>query len=341
MRSRLGDCPVVRIIVDQLDAKPNLINFTNGTFDITTGEPRPHSPEDLLTKLMPHDLKLDAPAPQWDRFIAEVLPDESLRSYVQRAAGYSLTGDVSEQVVIFCYGTGANGKTTFIMTLVRLFADYARVIPTELLMATKGEQHPTGLTELRGTRLAVATEVDEGRRLNEALIKHLSGGERIMARRMRENFFEFDPTAKLWIIGNQKPDRIIDNASFGNCRECGEEITLQNVTDDDVRAKAKKVDANGGRCDDCEEGITAFDKRARFQILQWHEGVVVHSHVAPHALLVVPLKAQRYTEKFVGLADRAAQPTGASVRIVRLPLVPGIIISVQMLLGYLAAEQGS
>lgn len=126
-------------------------------------------------------------------------------AYLQRVAGYCLTGSIREHAVFFAHGPGGNGKGVFINTLTRLFGDYAAVSSMDTFTATKNEPHPTGVAMLRGARMVSAQETDEGRHWDEAKIKALSGGDPITARFMRQNFFTFEPTFKLLVAGNHRP----------------------------------------------------------------------------------------------------------------------------------------
>jgi putative DNA primase/helicase len=144
----------------------------------------------------------------WTRDDAEMI------AFLQRLCGYWLTGSVREEKLVIVYGPGGNGKTKFIEAVRGcLGTDYATGMAMETLIVTHHEQHPTDLADLRGMRLAVATETEEGRRLAEAKIKLLTGGDRIRARYMRQDFFEFPPTHKLVIFGNHRPAlRNVDEA---------------------------------------------------------------------------------------------------------------------------------
>jgi putative DNA primase/helicase len=197
----------VWVTPDELDADPWLLNCRNGTVDLRTGRLRPHRPADLLTKMAPVDYDPGAACPRWEQFIAEVTcNDPELAEYIQRAIGHSLTGDVSEQAVYFPYGRGSNGKSTLLNTVKAAAGEYAMQAKDDLLLVKRGESHPTELADLYRRRLVVSTEVEDGRRLAEALVKQLTGGERVRARRMREDFWEFDPTHKVWVAANHKPE---------------------------------------------------------------------------------------------------------------------------------------
>ena len=187
------------------DSDPMLLNVRNGTVDLRTGDLRPHRRTDHITKLAPVTFDGDAQCPTWTRMLSEILPDPEVRDFLRRYLGYCLTGDISEQVLAFFYGEGANGKSTLLGLLQQLMGDYCCLAPSGLLIAKRHEAHPTELTVLHGRRLAVCSEIEAGNRLAEVQVKQLTGGDPITARRMREDFWTFDPTHKLIIAGNHKP----------------------------------------------------------------------------------------------------------------------------------------
>jgi putative DNA primase/helicase len=131
--------------------------------------------------------------------------DTELQGFLQRYMGYCCAGFTTEHVFVFAYGTGANGKGTFINTIARIFGDYATVADMSTFLASNTERHPTDLAKLRGARLVVAQETQKGRRWDETKIKALTGGDKITARFMRQDFFDYVPTFKLFICGNHKP----------------------------------------------------------------------------------------------------------------------------------------
>jgi len=136
-----------------------------------------------------------------------------LVAFLQRLAGYALTGLTLEHALFFLFGTGANGKTTFITTITGCAGDYHRTAPIETFTDCRTERHPTDLAGLRGARLVTAVETEEGRRWAESKIKALTGGDKIAARFMRQDFFEYAPQFKLVIAGNHKPGlRAVDEA---------------------------------------------------------------------------------------------------------------------------------
>lgn len=197
--------PGIPVTPGELDQDPWLLNVLNGTIDLRTGELRPHRREDLITKLAPVEFDPDAKAPQWVRFLEEVLPEEEVRAYVQRAVGYTLTGDTREHVLFLLYGTGANGKTTFLEVIRAALGDYARHTPFDTFLAGRGRGVPNDIARLVGARLVTAQEVDCGRRFSEALVKLLTGGDTVTARFLYGEFFEFRPQFKLFLAANHKP----------------------------------------------------------------------------------------------------------------------------------------
>jgi putative DNA primase/helicase len=199
--------PGIPILPADMDADPFLLNVANGTLELRTGVLRPHRREDYLTKLCPTEVDPRARCPEWLRFLNAVFErDQALIVFVQRLLGLCLTGDISEQIVPIWWGAGGNGKSTLINAVLdTLGPDYAMKANAELLTAGRGERHPTELAALFGNRLVVASETHQGRYLNEALVKDLTGGEPIRARRMHEDFWQFSPTHKVILVTNHKP----------------------------------------------------------------------------------------------------------------------------------------
>lgn len=197
--------PTLTVEVKELDRDPWLFNVRNGTIDLRTGELRKHRHADLITKLSPVEYHGGAPCSLWHRFLERVQPEPEIRAFIQRLAGYALTGVIREHILPINLGSGRNGKSVFIDTLLHILADYAKQVPTELLMVKRGDAHPTERTVLDGCRLAAAVETEEGRALNVALVKQLTGGDRINARYMHRDYYEFEPTHKLVLSTNHRP----------------------------------------------------------------------------------------------------------------------------------------
>ncbi len=197
---------------EQWDADPFALNTPGGTVDLRTGEMRPNRPEDYLTKRTAVTPGKDCPT--WHQFLARITKgDEDLIGFLRRVIGYSITGSTREHALFFGYGTGANGKSVFCNTIARIMADYHRTAPADVFMASRTDRHPTELAGLQGARFVTAMETEENRRWAESRIKALTGGDPIAARYMRQDFFDFTPTFKLFVAGNHKPRlRTVDEA---------------------------------------------------------------------------------------------------------------------------------
>jgi putative DNA primase/helicase len=198
--------PELNICTDDLDRDPWLFSVRNGTIDVRTGEMREHRPEDLITRIAKVDYDPKAECPAWRKFIMEIMNyNTELIHFIQNAAGWAITGDVSEQAMFILFGTGANGKSTFLNTIMNLLGDYAIATPTETFMKKSGDQITNDIARLRGTRFVTTTEAEHGRRLSEPLIKQITGNDRMTARFLYGEFFNFDPTFKIWMATNHKP----------------------------------------------------------------------------------------------------------------------------------------
>jgi putative DNA primase/helicase len=249
--------PGVPVLPRQLDLDPWLLNVLNGTVDLRTGKLREHRRADSLTRLCPVDYDPAAVCPLWEWFLCGTFPatgdaaeapgDRELIRYLQRYLGYCLSGNVSEQILAIFWGKGANGKSTLLTLLLELLGmDYAIKAAPDLLL-TKKEAHPTEKADLFGRRLVAAIETEEGGRLAEALVKDLTGGDRIRARRMREDFWEFSPTHKLILCTNHKPKiRGTDHAIWRRLRLFPFTVTIPDEQQDKqlldkLRAERKGV----------------------------------------------------------------------------------------------------
>ncbi len=182
------------------------------TVDLKTGAQYTPRRADYMTKAAA--AKPGGECPTWRAFLKRVTDgDQDLQDYLQRVVGYCLTGCTHEHAMFFLYGIGANGKSVFINTISGMMGDYAVVAPMEAFISSPNDRHPTELAMLRGARLVTAVETEEGKRWAESRIKALTGGDRITARFMRRDFFEFTPKFKLMIAGNHKPSlRSVDEA---------------------------------------------------------------------------------------------------------------------------------
>jgi putative DNA primase/helicase len=198
--------------MEQWDVDPMLLNTPQGVVDLVTGRVREHRASDFLTRMTA--VGPDGDCPTWIEFLNRVTAEDlELQAFLQRKAGYALTGLTREHALFFLYGLGANGKSVYLNTLAGILAEYHRTAAIETFTASTVDRHPTDLAGLRGARLVTAIETEEGRRWAESRIKSLTGGDRIAARFMRQDYFEFSPQFKLVIAGNHKPGlRSVDEA---------------------------------------------------------------------------------------------------------------------------------
>jgi putative DNA primase/helicase len=204
--------PRLAASVDQWDRDPWLLNTPDGTIELKTGRMREHRREDYITKITAVGPCGDCPL--WRTFLSRVTrADDELAAFIQRMLGYSLTGSTQDHALFFCHGGGANGKTVMLSTVAGILGDYHTTAPIETFTASVTDRHPTELAALRGARLVTASETQEGRQWDETKVKLLTGGDKISARFMRGDFFEFVPQFKLVIAGNHRPTlRTVDEA---------------------------------------------------------------------------------------------------------------------------------
>lgn len=206
-----------QILPEQMDADPWLLNVQNGTIDLHDGSLKEHDRAQLMTKICPIEYQLNqaAECPVWISFLNKVMDnDPDLVSYLQRLCGYWLTGIVREQMLPILWGDGANGKTTFINVIMDILGmSYSMKAPADFLMAKRTENHPTEKADLHGKRFVACSETKNNRGLDESMVKELTGTERIRARRMREDSWEFFPTHKIVLCTNHRPT--VDGADHG------------------------------------------------------------------------------------------------------------------------------
>ena len=198
--------PGVPVEHNHLDVDIWSLNTKSGTVDLRTGGLRPHRPEDLFTKRVDVPFEMGAKAPRWEAFLAEVMsPHPEVIPYLKRVLGYSLTGSTREEAMFIFYGTGANGKSKFLETLRALLGVYCSQTPTETLLVKREWGIPNDVARLQGIRVVTAVETEDGKRLAEARVKALTGGDTITARFLHQEFFEFTPQFKLYLAVNHKP----------------------------------------------------------------------------------------------------------------------------------------
>jgi putative DNA primase/helicase len=196
----------VSVAPEDLDQDPWLLTCENGTIDLQTGEFLFHNREHLITQLAPVIYDPDAECPLWIEFLDRIMDgNQNLISFLQRAIGYSLTGDTGEQCFFIFWGTGANGKTTFLQTINAMLGDYAKQTPTETLVVKKKGAIPNDVARLKGVRFVTASEAEAYDRLAENLIKQMTGSDTVSARFLHQEWFDFEPNYKIFLATNHRP----------------------------------------------------------------------------------------------------------------------------------------
>lgn len=211
--------PGMAIPTDQWDQNPLLLNTANGTLDLASGQFYRHRMGDWLTKSTGCPYVEGEVSPLWLEFLDRVLPSSDLREYVQRAVGYSLTADTREEVMFFLHGSGANGKSTFINTILGVMGDYADQCSPKSLLVQRGDGPRNDLARLKGMRFVAASESTDEAAFDIDLIKRMTGDDRIVARFLYQEEFTFTPTWKIWFMANQKPNiPTVDHATWRRVR---------------------------------------------------------------------------------------------------------------------------
>jgi len=199
--------PGVAISQALLDGKHIFLGVENGVVDLSTGELLPNAPEYLITKYVSAPYSEAAECPIWSGFLNTIFGcDQTLIEYIQKAIGYSLTGKTDEQVLFMLCGAGSNGKTVFIETIRRLLGDHARAMSADTLMSTSYSRQSNDIARLEGARVVTVSEINEGKRFDQERVKKLTGGDRVNARYLYQEDFEFTPCFKVWICTNHKPN---------------------------------------------------------------------------------------------------------------------------------------
>lgn len=198
--------PEIVLRHDQLDRDRWLFNVRNGTIDLQTNKFYKHRRADYITKISPVEYDKKATCPRWLQFLSEVLAeDKALIGFIRRAIGYSLTGDVREHALFFCYGTGRNGKSVFFEVVRELFADYAIQADFATFQSTRNDGPRHDLARMHGARFVSAIEARGDRSFDETVVKQMTGGDTVTARNLYESAFEFRPQFKLWLAANHLP----------------------------------------------------------------------------------------------------------------------------------------
>lgn len=231
-----------------LNADPWLFNVQNGTVDLRTGQLRPHNPADLITFIAPVEYDPTATCPVWESFVLAIFNgDVDMVAFIQRGLGWSLTGVVKERALFFLYGdTGKNGKTTLVEAFMKLVGDcgessygYGRKVGADTFMRSRNsEDNQRKAATLAGPRFICTSEVDEEHRLNEQLIKDITGGDTLEGRRLYQEAFTFKPQFKPWMYGNHKPEiRGTDDAIWSRVRMVPFEVSFKGREDLELAGK--------------------------------------------------------------------------------------------------------
>jgi putative DNA primase/helicase len=240
--------PGIPVLPGEWDRHGWLFNVSNGTIDLRTGILKKADPRDYITKICPVAFDPAATCPLWEQTLELFFAKKSkLIAYFQEICGYALVGEVRDHILPVCFGKGQNGKSTILGALLDTFGpDFAMKCPPEMLMSKHFDTHPTDRADLFGKRLVVAIETEQGRRLNETLVKELTGGDRIRARRMKENFFEFEPTHTVLMGTNHKPVvQGTDHAIWRRLRMVPFSVTVEAKSDDKGMPQKLKTERAG------------------------------------------------------------------------------------------------
>lgn len=274
------------VSADELDADPWLLTVENGTLDLQSGQLHPPRREDLITRTAAASYVPGTRSDLWTRFLETVTGgDEELQAFLQRAVGYSLTGFTSEEVLFFCHGPAASGKSTFLEAIKGLAGDHALTTDFETLLKKPGGGGiRNDIARLAGVRIVIGVEVDEGRALAEGLIKQLTGGDTITARHLYKEYFEFTPRFALWLAANDRP--YVRASDTGMWRRMLQVPFTQAIPEEKRDPTLKKQLKN--------------DPEIRSAILAWAvEGVLAWQGDG----LQVPERVRAYTEEYRAEVD--------------------------------------
>jgi putative DNA primase/helicase len=206
LMTELRSVPSVYVNAQEFDARPELLSFRNGVVDLRTGKLRRHDKDDMLTVSLPLNYDASAQCPRWESFLAEIFPgNPDLAGYMQRLTGYGITGNTSEQCFAVLYGKGANGKSVFTDTLTTVFGDITKTTPFATFEDKGSGGIPNDIAALRGARLVMASEGESGKAMSEAVLKRVTGKDKVTARFLRQEFFTFAPTFLIMLATNYKP----------------------------------------------------------------------------------------------------------------------------------------
>ncbi|MFI2242393.1 phage/plasmid primase, P4 family [Streptomyces chrestomyceticus] len=207
LMTELRSVPSVYMDADEFDSRPDLLSFRNGVVDLRNGSIRDHDPADMLTTSLPMDYDPLAKCPRWEQFIEEIMPGmPDMPGYLQRLTGYGITGHTSEQCFAVLWGKGANGKSVYAETLSSIFGEITTTTPFATFESKNGSGGiPNDIAALRSARLVMASEGESGKPMSEAVLKRLTGKDRVTARFLNKEFFTYQPTFLIMLATNHKP----------------------------------------------------------------------------------------------------------------------------------------
>jgi putative DNA primase/helicase len=274
-----------------------LFNLQNGVLDLKTGKLLPHSRKRLHSKISPVTYDPAATCPLFEKFISEIMGgDQAMVDFLAAAAGYSMTGETKEQMVMVSHGNGQNGKSVFHITLKHILGDYAEVASFDTFVKKKNDNGPKNdLAKLVGARMVMASESQDGERLDEALVKNVTGGEPITVRFLHKEFFTYEPEFKVWMSSNYKP--AIKGTDWGIWRRIKlipfDVVIPENRRDRQLTAKLRK-EASGilnwmlkGLARNREEGFV-YPEKVRAATTQYRDSQDVVGQFLRAKCIVTP-----------------------------------------------------
>lgn len=218
--------PALHVHMDHFDRPEMLLNVANGVVDLTTGELMAHDRGLYLMQQSPVAYRPGAVAPMWEDFLHSVMPDEERRAYLARVVGYTLTGSTQEQAMFIHHGSGQNGKGVFMRILMALLGEYAQSVPRSTLLAKQGEGIPNDVARMVGKRLLATTETSAGKKLDDELVKQLTGEDTMSARFMRAEYFDFRPVGKIHLATNYLPSVGSGHGMARRLQDIGWDVTV-------------------------------------------------------------------------------------------------------------------
>lgn len=293
--------PSIVFRADEANREPWYLNCQNGTIDLRTGTLLPHSRANLITRACQASYDPAASAPRFEAFLAEIQPNPEVRAYLARLLGYAAVGVVREHVLGVLWGAGANGKSVLADLVSFVLGDYARPGPSSLIVSNgKHEPHPTDVASCVGSRLVIVHETARGASFDASKVKLLTGGDRLTARHMREDFFEFSPSHTLVMLSNYRPSAdATDAALWRRVQLVPFDVVIPPERRDPMLSETLRAEAPG--------------------VLRWLvDGAREWQRIglAPPAAVLEQTERYRASEDVIGefLTERTVRLAGASVK---------------------------